>query len=514
MADQSNIFQDQNSSFLEVLRSPVGLVSALSLLVGLVLRFVADSPLWLDEAQSVALADEGPTGLPDALRGDGHPPLYYVLLSGWMAIMGKTAFAVRALSGFFGVLSLLVVYRVMHRHTDTYAAMATVGVLAASPFAIRYATEARMYALLILLLLLGHLAFVSAWRSPNAPRLAVFAVFVGLLLHTHYWSLFLVAVLTGVLIVSSLTRSNRSSPRLLIAVFAGSLTFIPGLPIFLDQLEHTGTPWAPGPRPTVVAALALEAYGGGRGSEALLVAVVLSVLFMCGGGVRGLASLLGLTDLLWLRIAVGLGAATMLLGAVISLLTQTAFQGRYAVFFFVPVVLGVGVGITRLPRASACLALFILVGLSWISVGRELSRDRTQIGKVGEVVASQGTDGDLVVFCPDQLAPAGNRILADRFMTLAYPALDAGRTVNWIDYADRVSAGNPVDASDRIVAQLNDSKRLWMVWIDGYRNFDDQCGRLHAELTERLGWSEHLVAADGNGYYNAANLNLFKSSPP
>ena len=49
--------------------------------VGVVMRFVTASPLWLDEALSVHIAG-GEEDLGDALRRDGHPGLYYLLL-GW-----------------------------------------------------------------------------------------------------------------------------------------------------------------------------------------------------------------------------------------------------------------------------------------------------------------------------------------------------------------------------------------------------------------------------------------------
>ena len=44
--------------------------------------------------------------LPDALRHDGAPPLYYVMLHGWMRLFGTGTVAVRALSGLLGVVAL------------------------------------------------------------------------------------------------------------------------------------------------------------------------------------------------------------------------------------------------------------------------------------------------------------------------------------------------------------------------------------------------------------------------
>ena len=54
--------------------------------LGLVLRFVARTPLWLDEALSVNIAKLPLDQISEALRHDGHPPLYYFSLHLWMDV--------------------------------------------------------------------------------------------------------------------------------------------------------------------------------------------------------------------------------------------------------------------------------------------------------------------------------------------------------------------------------------------------------------------------------------------
>ena len=56
----------------------LGVVAA----VGACLRFVTSSPLWLDEALSVNIASLPLDEVSGALRRDGHPPLFYLLLHG------------------------------------------------------------------------------------------------------------------------------------------------------------------------------------------------------------------------------------------------------------------------------------------------------------------------------------------------------------------------------------------------------------------------------------------------
>ena len=46
---------------------------------------------WIDEGLSVGIADRPLSDIPLALREDGSPPLYYMLLHFWLDIAGRTA---------------------------------------------------------------------------------------------------------------------------------------------------------------------------------------------------------------------------------------------------------------------------------------------------------------------------------------------------------------------------------------------------------------------------------------
>ena len=77
-------------------------VAVVAVLAGAVLRFATRSSLWLDEALSVNIARLPIGDIASWLRHDGHPPLYYVVLHGWIELFGSGDTAVRALSGVFG----------------------------------------------------------------------------------------------------------------------------------------------------------------------------------------------------------------------------------------------------------------------------------------------------------------------------------------------------------------------------------------------------------------------------
>src|SRR5215510_16167606 len=79
----------------------VGLV--LAVVLGVVVRFVQPSAMWLDEALSTNISRLPLGDIGTALLRDGHPPLYYWLLHGWMDVFGTSNPTIRALSGAFAI---------------------------------------------------------------------------------------------------------------------------------------------------------------------------------------------------------------------------------------------------------------------------------------------------------------------------------------------------------------------------------------------------------------------------
>ena len=188
----------------------VGLVVA----VGLVLRFWTRSGLWLDEALTVDIARLPLHDLPEALRHDGAPPLYYVLLHFWIRLFGQSNDAVRSLSGVIAVITLPVAWLCGRRFGGPAVAWTTLVLVASAPFAVYYGTEARMYALVILLTGLGFLALERALESPRPGNLAAVAVVAAALLYTQYWSLYLVAMVGIWLVVSIVRDRGGAGPRM------------------------------------------------------------------------------------------------------------------------------------------------------------------------------------------------------------------------------------------------------------------------------------------------------------
>ncbi|HVJ97349.1 MAG TPA: glycosyltransferase family 39 protein, partial [Acidimicrobiia bacterium] len=166
----------------------------LVLLGGLFFSAVSRSELWLDEALSVNIARLPIGDLHAALKQDGAPPLYYLLLHVWTGIFGSGNEAARTLSGLCMAGAAVAIFFATQRFVNRTAAWIAVIVVATSPYAIRYATEARMYALVVLLVACGTVAAQRVIEKPSLGRLAVFALLVALALYTQYWCFYIVGV--------------------------------------------------------------------------------------------------------------------------------------------------------------------------------------------------------------------------------------------------------------------------------------------------------------------------------
>src|SRR5215470_12353012 len=121
----------------------VGLVLAVAL--GVVVRFVQPSAMWLDEALTTNIARLPLGDIGTALLRDGHPPLYYWLLHAWMDVFGTSNPAIRALSGAFAIATLPFAWWAGTRVGGRAVGAWTLLLAALSPYAVHYATEARMY---------------------------------------------------------------------------------------------------------------------------------------------------------------------------------------------------------------------------------------------------------------------------------------------------------------------------------------------------------------------------------
>jgi len=495
--------------------------------VGIIVRFTGPHALWLDEALTVNISRLPLPRLFDALRHDGSPPAYYLLLHYWMGIFGTGTRAVRALPAVLSVLTLPVAWRLGNAVGGRRIGAVLVVVLACNPFALRYGTENRMYALVMLLAAATLLAVVRALQHPSLRRLVALGLLSGMLLLSHYWALYFVAALGVALALAAWRGRVRSTARTtLVALCAGGLLFVPWVPSFVFQALHTGTPWAT----PIDTSLFLWTVGEFAGWERrlgavlfaaycvvlvlLLVAVVLR-LFRRG---RRVADVVG-----WRRPVAGarfvlptaaVFVITLAFALAGGLVARSAFAFRYASVVLPALVLLVALGIaavdrTRLGKTAGAAVLAAVAVLGTVVGTEQVNAQRTQAIQVAAAIAGGARPGDVVAYCPDQLGPAVSRLLPDRLLTqVTFPRFDDPQRINWVDYGQVNAAANPGVFANQLLSMAA-GHQIWLVWEAGYRTFGNDCEQIRDAIEVARPNVDQPVTSHPGQYYEHESVVRF-----
>jgi mannosyltransferase len=507
------------------LRTAVGLAIAAAVVVGIVLRFWTKSDLWSDEALTANIANLPLHDLQPALKQDGSPPLFYLLLHFWMRVFGSGDLTIRAMSALFSLATIPLVWfagRRLDLRRDrlgapavdrSTVAWAAVLLLVSSPFAIRYATEARMYSLVMLLAVGGYLAVLRAFDKPTAPRLALVAAITGLLLYTHYWAIALIGVTVAFLVFTALHGERRSAAaRTLVAVAVGCATFIPWLPTFVFQRRHTGTPWGNRVSPWKGTSSAILGFGGSTRYLAWgLLLLVMLALFARARDERHL-------DIdLWTRPGIRpelvAALAALWCGLAMSYVGDSAFEPRYAAIMFPLFVLvaafGVSVFLNR-PLRYGVVALAVVLGFAG-SAGN-VRDNRTQAAQLASVIKAQAHERDLVVYCPGSSGPDLHRLLPEwkNYQEVTYPDLQGPKLLNWVDYGARSDAVTPQAFAQRILQRAGD-RDIWFVWSSGQTGIKDKCERILETVSLYRPHRQRLVEPNLAIYQHAGLVRYWPS---
>ncbi len=494
--------------------------------VGAVLRVLQRSPLWLDEALSSNIAALPIRDIPDALRHDGHPPLYYVVLHVWQDLVGDGDVAVRLLSGLAGLVLLPLAFVAAGRLGGRRAAWAATLLVALNPYVLRYSTEARMYEIVMVLALGGWLVADRALRQPTVGRLVGLAVLTGALLWTHYWGVWLtLASGLGVLARAAhahragATERRRSSLLVAGALVAGGLLFLPWVPTLLYQSAHTGTPWAEPSLPPEVLATSLVDLGGGTAGEAVLLTmalVVLAALGLAGAPGRGTIVEIDLRTRPPVRRLAFVVAATLLVAGAASYVADAAYATRYFSVVAPLVLVLAGVGVARIGGPLAFrVALAVVLVLGAVSGLRAaITNPRSQSREVARAIEAAGpvgADGPLVLVCPDQLGPALGRELPDDADIATFPRFERPELVDWVDYAERLAQVTP-EAFVAEALERGAGRDIWLVWSGTYSTHQGTCETVANELQRARPAGVPVVLADPDAFEQANAIHFPEAS--
>jgi mannosyltransferase len=489
-----------------------GILVVASLGLAVFLRFWTPSAEWLDEALTVNIARQPVNQIPALLRHDGAPPLFYVMLHYWMAVFGQSNLATRSLCGVLGLLNMPLAWWTGYRVAARSWSLEGVGeteraerlqrgrsvgwaatlLLASSPFAVYYDTEARMYGFVILLTTVMILLYSFMLERPTIIRAFLLALDTSAMLYTHYWAFYAVAV-TGALSVWCAFRGpyKRAYGYATAGLVVGCLSFIPWIPSFVYQLNHTGTPWGP-PAGLTVVVFALTQFAGGNDDPGRALAVLFfffALLAVTAVPLDRWRVVLDLRTRPGVRAIAGCALAAVVIGVMADKFGGTTFADRYTAIVTFPTLLVMGYGITVFSAARTrrlLLALAVVFGFFGSVPNAFISR--TQAGDVGNTIAARATMNDVIGYCPDQLGPAVSRVLDGRFREIAFPRFNSPEIVDWVDYLRVARHANPAKFVTTLEAKAGKTGTVFYVWAPGYVGFGAKCQAIADTLNR---WHGH-----------------------
>jgi mannosyltransferase len=421
---------------------------------------------WIDEGLSVGIADRPLSDIPFALREDGSPPLYYMLLHFWLDVAGRSEAGVRGLSLLFALLAIPASFWAGRTIFGTMKAAWIAAALSAfNPFLGQYAQEARMYSLVALLAIPATVCFMRAYaldaESPRArrPWIAGFSVSVAVSLYTHNWPIFFtMSAAAAWVLLFRLAPSWRRRELLRDGLlgFGGAVAlYLPWVPTTLYQAAHTGAPWSEAP-----------AFGSLLGVPATLLGRMPQiVLLICAGA--GLIALLKSRDAEQ-RLGPHARAAAALL--VMSVLTvafawalsqiSPAWANRYLAVALPPFLLLAAGGLAHAGRLGLVGALLVVVMWSQDSAPVEKSNVRAVMHAIGPSLQP----GDLVISTQPETVPVLHYYLPDglRYATLTGPLTELG-VWDWRDGVQRLQATDPDRDLKPVIDALPTGSRVVLV---------------------------------------------------
>ncbi|MGH2948028.1 MAG: glycosyltransferase family 39 protein [Solirubrobacteraceae bacterium] len=442
------------------------------------------APLWADEGIAQGIASHSLGGVLDALRQDGSPPLYYVVLHAWMRWFGDTEASLHALSLLFALAcvpaALWAGWTLFGRGTGLVAA----ALAAVNPYLSSYAQETRMYTLLSLLGIVAITAFVKAFVHRDRRAVAAFGATLALMAYTHNWALFFAAAAAvAVLLLARRAPDRRALLRDAALAFGGAaVLYVPWVPTLASQLAHTGAPWASAP--TVAAPLELaRGVFGGVGPAIALIAAAGTGIFALARESDGLAARSAL-------VIAGLAAGTLGLAWVASQVSP-AWSSRYFGTVLGALLLVAAAGVAR-GRALG-LGLLALVVALWIPLPSPSTlTNKSNADVIAATIGPRLRPGDHVLSLQPEQVPLLRYYLPPglRYADPRGPVSDP-RVMDWRDALDDLRRADPhrtlaallerVPPSGHVlfVAPVTEERRDWRApWTRLVRRRSAQWGGL------------------------------------
>jgi len=193
---------------------------------------------WIDELLSLNHAGEitGWHSFVAPSSGDWHPPLYFLLLKGWL-LFGKGESWARLLSVLLGIAVIPATFALARQFFTIPVSLLSSFLVAASPLFLLYDREVRNYPLFTLMSVMSLYFLVRGLRKRQMRYWLGYTAFTALAMYTHYHG-FLLVLGELVFVCLSFSRFRPHWKVFVLSLATVGLLCLPMLPTFLRHLQE------------------------------------------------------------------------------------------------------------------------------------------------------------------------------------------------------------------------------------------------------------------------------------
>ena len=369
------------------------------------LLYLVRKPFWFDETFSVALARMRWWSLLRVMAWrEANMALYYLLLRLWLHF-GHSEFFIRSLSVVFAAATIPAIYWLASLLYDRRTALIAATLLTFNAYQVRYAQEARAYALFLLLATLSSGFLIGYVREPSRGHRLGYILTSILAVYAHFYALLLLAA--HALALHWLGNSNRSEPHVNVPAPAQMRTVwktigIAVLPLLIFVAKTGAGPIRWIHRPGFPDLLAFAEHISG-GDSWLLPAIytVACIATVAPFGkqltARGQSWEIWRTQflLLWLLFPIAL--------TVVASVIRPVFLPRYMIFCLPALLILAAAGIARLRNswllAAALTGVLLLSGQGIFFVyDHDIDAERDAAGAATNFILDNAQPGDAIFF--------------------------------------------------------------------------------------------------------------------
>lgn len=366
----------------------------LILIVSLFLRVynLGSAQIWLDEGQSIWISSLN--NISETLKElviTGQQPLHYMLLHLWIIFFGKSEFSVRSLSVIFGVLTILMSYKISKLIFDRSTGTLCAFLIGVSTLHIYYSQEARPYMLTLFLSLLSIYFFIRLLKNQDIRILAGFIISNTLLIYSHYLGISIILAQNIYVLTQYFFNKNLKLNIKTWIVLQGLILifFLPWVVVIMTYYKEKTASlffWVP----PISIDTVVRSFTEFSGSESLL--LIFAILFLLNKKTLSLKKNIYYLLFLWLL-------TPFIILLAISKIFFPIYHERYVLIALIPFYILVSKGLMNTSSTVRTIILTVIIALSLNNLTNYYSTPKKyQWKEVVSFIEEQATSQDLIVF--------------------------------------------------------------------------------------------------------------------